>query len=60
MKYLSMFIIAPIILFIFLILITDMANAAGGIFIYLLIMSASYLYDKYKNRKIKHKKDSGE
>ncbi|GAB3067910.1 hypothetical protein ACFOU0_00940 [Salinicoccus sesuvii] len=60
MKHISMFIIAPVILFFFLILITDVANAAGGIFIYLLIISARYLYDRYKNSKIEHKKDSGE
>ncbi|MXQ51699.1 hypothetical protein GQ671_10535 [Salinicoccus hispanicus] len=54
-----MFIVTPIMLFLFLILITDPANALGGIFIYLLIMFARHLYDRYKNRKSNHEKDSG-
>lgn len=51
MKNLSLFIITPVILFFFLLFITDPANAIGGVFIYLLIMLARRIYDGYKRKK---------
>ncbi|MCG1010489.1 hypothetical protein J4760_10705 [Salinicoccus sp. ID82-1] len=59
MKHISMFIIAPILLFLFLILITDPANALGGVFIYMLVMLASHLYDRYRIKKSNQEKNSG-
>lgn len=50
MKNLSIFIITPILLFFFLLFITDPANAVGGVFIYYLVMLASRIYDRYKRK----------
>lgn len=50
MKNLSIFIITPILLFFFLLFITDPANAVGGVFIYYLVMLASRIYDRYKGK----------
>lgn len=59
MKNLRIFIITPMVLFLFLILVTDFGNAIGGVFIYLLVMFARFLFDKFKQRKENHNKGSG-
>ncbi|WP_411843182.1 hypothetical protein [Salinicoccus sp. HZC-1] len=51
MKNLTVFVITPILLFFFLLFITDPANAIGGVFIYYLIMAASRIFDGYKRKK---------
>ncbi|WP_017547566.1 hypothetical protein [Salinicoccus carnicancri] len=51
MRNLTVFIIAPIFLLIFLLFITDAANAAGGVLIFYLVMLASRAYEKYKRAK---------
>ncbi|WP_342388242.1 hypothetical protein [Salinicoccus bachuensis] len=59
MKNIPVFIITPMVLFLFLILITDFGNAIGGVFIYLLVMLARFLFDRLKRRKENHNKGSG-
>ena len=59
MKNLPIFLIAPLLLFLFLILINDLANAVGGVFIYMLVMGARFLLDKFIKRKGNDTKGSG-
>ncbi|MFC4984628.1 hypothetical protein ACFPFV_04660 [Salinicoccus siamensis] len=50
MAFKFIYVFLPLLLFAFLILITDIQNAAGGIFIYFLIMAARFVYDKIKEK----------
>lgn len=59
MKNIRLFIITPTVLFLFLIMITDLGNAIGGIFIYLLVMFSRFLFDRFKQRKENHNRGSG-
>lgn len=50
MTFKFIYILLPILLFAFLILITDIQNAVGGIFIYFLVMVARLIYDKMRDK----------